>query len=157
MADAMCVYAKFLQLTGSDFPQRDDLIARKQFEKSFEHRKTRRSFGFVRHTITQHSVARIERMPRECVPQDELIWLEPEPQKRAPYNSCCRFGKAIWTFLRFARALRLIERRYNVWLSAEQQSLRSHRDSAEVTSAITNRFADQCQFFFSEPLLQISA
>ena len=51
----------------------------------------------------------------------------------------------------------LIERRYNLWMSAEQQSLRSHRDSAEMTSAITNRFADQCQFFFSEPLLQISA
>ena len=51
----------------------------------------------------------------------------------------------------------LTERRYNLWMSAEQQSLRSHRDSAEVTSAITNRFADQYQFFFSEPFLQISA
>src|SRR5262249_26473571 len=80
-----------------------------------------------------------------------------EPQQCAPYNRRRRFGKAIWRFLRFARALRLVERRYKVWLFSEQQSLRSHGDSAEVTTAITNRFPDQYQFFFSQPLLQISA
>ena len=38
MADAVCVHIKFFKLSGSDFSQRDDLFARKQFEKSLEHR-----------------------------------------------------------------------------------------------------------------------
>ena len=51
----------------------------------------------------------------------------------------------------------LTERRYNLWMSAEQQSLRSHRDSAEVTSAITNRLGDHCDVCLANSFLQISA
>ncbi len=60
MADAVCVHVKFFELCGGDFSQRDDLIARKQFEKSIEHRQAGSSLGLVRHTIAQHAAARIE-------------------------------------------------------------------------------------------------
>ena len=42
-------------------------------------------------------------------------------------------------------------------INAEQQSLRGHWDSAEVTSAITRRLADHCEVCLPNPFLQISA
>ena len=100
-------------------------------------------------------------MPRECIPQDELVWLEAKPQDRAPYNRCCWFGKLVPTFLGFAGALRLqiVDNtgglQLNFVASSEQQSLRSHRNSAKVTTAITNRLADDCDVCLANPFLQI--
>src|SRR5438094_2988232 len=102
-------------------------------------------------------------MPRECIPQDELVWLKAKPQERAPQNRCCRFGKPVRTFLRFARAPRIEAGEHiagfqpDCFASPEQQPLRSHGDSAEVTAAITNRFSDDCKRCCSETFLQISA
>src|SRR5438128_8588720 len=101
-------------------------------------------------------------MPRECIPQDELLWLYAKPQERAPYNRCRRFGKPVWTFLRFAGASRvnvgeeIVGFQTDFLASSEQQPLRSHGDSAKVTAAITNRLADHRDFCLSEPLLKIS-
>jgi len=41
--------------------------------------------------------------------------------------------------------------------SSEQQSLRGHGDSAEVTAAITKRLADHCEFYLAQPFFEISA
>ena len=51
----------------------------------------------------------------------------------------------------------LTERRYNVWLFAEERALGSHRDSAEMTAAITERFADNRESRVSESFPQIQA
>src|SRR5437016_11159079 len=102
-------------------------------------------------------------MPRERIPQHELVWLEAKLQKRNPYNGCCRFGKTVRTFFRFARAPRLnageeiVGVHRDLITSSEQNSLRSHWDSAEVTASITDRFADQCELCFCKTSLQIRA
>src|SRR2546421_11191989 len=102
-------------------------------------------------------------MPWECIPEDELIYLQAKPQERAPYDCCRRFGKSVCTFLRVAGAMRFDVGKEGVGFhldflaSPEQQSLRSHRDSAKVTTAITDRFSDDCKRCCSETLLQISA
>src|SRR5215216_2653291 len=104
-------------------------------------------------------------MPRKRIPQDEVVRQYPNFQQRAPDNRRRRFRKTLRTDTRFARAAwldgcqnlerrsptavvrdlagsALRQRRYNVCLFAEQHALRSHRDSAEMTTAITERFAD---------------
>src|SRR5437667_12239302 len=101
-------------------------------------------------------------MPRECIPQDELLWLYAKPQERAPYNRCRRLGKPVWTFLRFARAPRIDAGKEGVGFhldflaSPEQQPLRSHGDSAEVAAAIAERFADDCKSRVAKSLAEIS-
>src|SRR5213596_2139146 len=101
-------------------------------------------------------------MPRECIPQHELVWLYAKPQQSAPDNCCRRFGKPVWTFLRFAGAPRIdaeeiVRFKLELFVSSEQQPLRGHWDSAEVTAAITNCFSDHCEFYLAEPLMKISA
>src|SRR5260370_32163839 len=102
-------------------------------------------------------------MPRECIPQDELVWFQAATQQRAPYNCCRRFGKTVRTFLGFAGAPRLdageeiVGFQTDLLASSEQQSLRGHGDSAEVTTAITHRLADHCDVCLPNPFLQISA
>ena len=49
---------------------------------------------------------RIERMPRERIPQDEFVWLHAKLQQCAPHNRRGRFGKPVRTFLRSAGAAR---------------------------------------------------
>src|SRR5438067_1158750 len=40
-----------------------------------EFQATEKLLRLVRHTVAQQPAARIERMPRECIPQDEFVWL----------------------------------------------------------------------------------
>src|SRR5206468_7165418 len=104
-----------------------------------------------------------ERMPRKCIPQHELVWLWAKVQERAPYDCCRRFGKSVRTFLRFAGTPRLevgeeiVGFQPDFLAPPEQQPLRSHGDSAEMTTAITNRLADHCELYLAKPFLQISA
>src|SRR5438034_11433473 len=101
-------------------------------------------------------------MPRECIPQHELVWLYAKPQQSAPYNRCRRFGKPVWTFLRFAGAPRInvgeeiIGIHADLLASPKQDPLRSHGDSAEVTTAITNGFANNHELGFAKAFLQLS-
>src|SRR6266516_2879317 len=84
-------------------------------------------------------------------------------RERTPHNRCSRLGKPVRTFLRFARAPRInvgekiVGFQPDCFASPEQQPLRSHGDSAEVTAAITNRFADHCELCRTKPLSQIRA
>jgi hypothetical protein len=102
-------------------------------------------------------------MPRKRIPQDELVWLQAKPQERDPYNGCCRFGKTVATFSWFARTARLdagkdlLQLDPLIFLFSEQNSFGSHRDSAEMTAAIAERFADQCEFCLAKTFSQISA
>jgi hypothetical protein len=43
-----------------------------------------------------------------------------------------------------------------VLLFAEQHALRSHRDSAEMPAAVTERFANDCQPCLAEPFAKIA-
>ena len=106
MPDAARVDSEFFQVRCGDFSQRDDLLARKQLEKRFQHRNTGNSLGHIRHTIAQQPAARIKRMPRERIPQHEFIWFQPKAQKRAPDDCCCRLGETIGAYPRIAGAPR---------------------------------------------------
>src|SRR5438445_8632883 len=102
-------------------------------------------------------------MPRECIPQDEFIWLHAKLQQCAPHNRRGRFRKPVRTFLRSAGAARPVLEENIAGLklefltSSEQQALRGHGDSGEVTATITNRFADDCDLRASKAFLQVSA
>src|ERR671930_532429 len=102
-------------------------------------------------------------MPGEGIPQHELLRLQAKSEKRAPDNGRSRLGKTIRTFLRFARAARFDAGkdlfRFNTVISlfSEQDSLGSHRDSAEMAAAITERFADHRKFYFAESFSKISS
>src|SRR6266568_756383 len=102
-------------------------------------------------------------MPRERIPQDELLWRDSEPQQGAPDNGGCGLGKTISTFLRFARPTRFDSRKEilsfdpGVRLSPEQNALGSHRDSAEMSAAVSKRFADHCESGLFESLAKIRA
>ena len=95
-------------------------------------------------------------MPWKRIPQNELVRQQADLQQRAPDNRRCRFRKTIRTNTRLARATWL-DARYNVSLFAEQHALRSHRDSAEMTAAVTESFANDYEFRASQAFLHISA
>src|SRR6266487_779729 len=102
-------------------------------------------------------------MPWERIPQDELLRRESKSRQCAPDNRRRRLGKTIWTFLRFARPTRFDSRKEilrfdpRVRLSPEQNALGSHGDSAEMTAAISKRFADHCESGLFESLAKIRA
>src|ERR671930_1896308 len=102
-------------------------------------------------------------MPGEGVPQHELLRLQAKFEQRAPYDSRCRLGKTIWTLFLFARSPWLDAGknifRFNTVISlfSEQDSLGSHRDTAEMSAAITERFADHRKFYFAESFSKISS
>ena len=60
MANAVRVNTKLLKLRCGDFSQRDDLLARKQFNEGFQHGTTGKLLRLVRHTIAQQPAVRIE-------------------------------------------------------------------------------------------------
>ncbi len=60
MTNAVEIDVQFFQLCSGNFPQRDDLRAREQMEKSFQCRQAGRAFGFVWRAIAQQPAARIE-------------------------------------------------------------------------------------------------
>src|SRR4030095_12398518 len=51
----------------------------------------------------------------------------------------------------------LIERRYNILLFSQQDSLGGHGNSAETAPAITQRFTNQDEFHAAHPFAKISA
>lgn len=51
----------------------------------------------------------------------------------------------------------LIERRYNIPLFPEQDSLRGHGDSAKMAAAITERLTNHNESRFAEPAVEISS
>src|SRR5436190_18123464 len=102
-------------------------------------------------------------MPREGVPQNEFVWFHAKPEECAPHNRRSRLGKTVRAVCSFARAARLdigkeVARFYlNSLASPQQQSLRSHRDSGEMTATISKCFTDDCEFHLAQPFLQICA
>ena len=102
-------------------------------------------------------------MPREPIPQDELVWLQAKPQQRAPDNRRRGFRKTIRTFLRFACAARrdarkdLLRLNSGVLLLAEQDAFGCHGDSAEMTAAVSERFANHYESRLTKPLSKINS
>src|SRR6266700_279889 len=90
-------------------------------------------------------------MPRERIPQDELLRRESQSQQRAPDNGGCGLGETISTLLTFACPTRFDSRkeilRFDpaVRLSPEENALGSDGDSGEMTAAVPKRFADHCE------------
>src|SRR5438552_4847304 len=101
-------------------------------------------------------------MPRECIPQDEFVWLETKPHEYAPYNCCRRFGKPVRTFLRFAGATRLDVGKNLIRLDpvtllfSKQNSFGGHRYAAEVTAAVPKGFANYHELRLAEPFAKVS-
>ena len=162
MTNSMGFDIQFLQLRSRHVAKRDDFVTRKKIEESFEHRQASRSLGLVRHAIAQHAAAWIERMPRERIPQDELLRLYFESEQCAPDDSCCRLRKSFRTIPRFTGAARL-DTGKNVFgfnavisLSPEQDSLGGHGDAAEMSAAITERFTNRDELYLAEPFSKIS-
>ena len=75
MANFVDFEIQFLQLRSRHVAKRDDFVAPKKIEESFEHRQASGSLELLGHAITQHTAAWIKRMPRERIPQDELLRL----------------------------------------------------------------------------------
>src|SRR5438046_208825 len=98
-------------------------------------------------------------MPRERIPQNKLLRSDAQSQQRAPDNRRRGFGKTIRTFPRLASPTRLDSQknvfRHDVSFSSKQNSLGSHRDSAEMTAAVTKRFPDHRKLPFAEPFSKI--
>src|SRR6266550_4687551 len=102
-------------------------------------------------------------MPRERIPQNELLRRQGKLQQRAPDNCRRGFGKTIAAFLRFTRAPRSDARKNfvridsGVFLFSEQDALGGHGNSAEMTAAVPKRFANYHESRFAEPFSKISA
>src|SRR5438067_2747734 len=102
-------------------------------------------------------------MPREDVPQNEFVWFHAKPEECAPHNRRSRLGKTVQTTCSFARAARLdagkdvLRLDAVIFLFPEQDALRSHRDSGEMTATISECFTDDCEFHLAQPFLQICA
>src|SRR6266699_2075866 len=100
-------------------------------------------------------------MPRERIPEDELLRRQPKLQQRAPDNSCRRLRKTIPAFLRVACAPRSDSQnnafRRNASFSSKQKPFGCHRDSAEMTTAVTKRFPDDRKTRLSQPIAKICA
>src|SRR5882724_9880236 len=95
-------------------------------------------------------------MPGKRIPQYEFVRQHANLWQRAPDNRRRRFRKTIRTNTRFARAAWL-DPRYNMSLFAEQHAFRSHRDSAEMTAAVTESFANDYELRASQAFLHVSA
>src|SRR6266566_2880975 len=99
-------------------------------------------------------------MPRERIPQNKLLRSDAQPQQRAPDDRGGRLGKTIRTFPRLASPTRLDSQknvfRHDVSFSSKQNSFGCHRDSAEMTAAVTKRFPDDRKFRFAEPFSKIT-
>src|SRR5437016_969880 len=91
------------QSRSGDPAECDNFVARKQVQKSFEHRQPGRLFCLVRHSITQHATPPIERMPGECIPKNKVFGLQSQLQQSTPDN--CRRGlrKTMTALSRLAR------------------------------------------------------
>jgi len=106
---------------------------------------------------------RIERVPRKCVPKNKFSRLDPELEQRTPHNRRCRLRKTIAAYFWFARAARhnvrekLLRSDADILVSPEQDALGGHRDPGEMSTAITERFAYDCESRFSQPIAKIRA
>src|SRR6266704_4738633 len=100
-------------------------------------------------------------MPRERIPEDELLRRQPKLQQRAPDNSCRRLRNTIPAFLRVACAPRSDSQnnafRRNASFSSKQKPFGCHRDSGEMTTAVTKRFPDDRKTRLSQPIAKICA
>src|SRR5436853_148078 len=91
------------QLRCRDPAECDNLVARKQLQKSFEHRQPGRSFCLIRHPITQHAAPPIERMPGECIPKNKVFGLQSELQQCTPDNRRRGLRKTMMALSKLAR------------------------------------------------------
>src|SRR5258706_12705455 len=82
----------------------DDAFAGEETQECFEHGHAGGQLGFARRPIAQHARSRIERMPRERIPQDKAIARHVALNEHAPDDARRRFGKAARALLRLARA-----------------------------------------------------
>ena len=101
-------------------------------------------------------------MPRKCVPKNKFSRLDPELEQRTPHNRRCRLRKTIAAYFLFARAARhnvrekLLRSDADILVSPEQDALRGHRDPGEMSTAITERFAYDCESRFPQSIAKIS-
>src|SRR5581483_1937190 len=101
-------------------------------------------------------------MPRERIPEHELLRLYAKPEQRTPDHSRCRLRKTMRALLTLACSFWLNAGKHvfrldpSIFLFSQQDSLGGHGDSAEMAAAITERFADYHQFRFVEPFAKIS-
>src|SRR5437762_5983257 len=73
----------------------DNTLAGEEIEECAEHRRAGRQLGFGRRPIAQHARSRIERMPRERIPQDKAITGYPRSEEhtselQSPMYLVCR-------------------------------------------------------------------
>src|SRR5436189_6385799 len=100
-------------------------------------------------------------MPRECIPQDELVRQHAKLQQCAPYNRRCRLGKTVRALCSFARAARfdagkdVFRLDAVIFLFAEQDALGSHGNSGEMTTAVPKTFTDNRECCVAKPSLEI--
>src|SRR5437867_1912494 len=103
----------------------------------------------------------IERMPRECIPQNELLCREPKLHQSFPDDCRSELGKPRPIFLRFARSLwsdvgkEIARLDPGDLLSPEQNSLRGHGNPAEMTAAVPKRLPHDCESRLSQSQAKI--